>query len=454
MNYGGGNAQPNSQLSVDELLNYESIKKMISEQPTSQLNLSNQSIDMESDMESVSNYASESSVSGDDENATPSQKHHIDKIREKFKRKRDNLQKQLHELKSAYEQVQIQNKVLSDEIRDLKYIVQASLNRPNISKDRTEDSLMENLHIQETNRKRIRHNSPTEQHNKQEAYHFNFPQMKQFSTGNFEKIVNRPRPQNAIESIQPKVTQPKTQLNSLGSALNVASSLTQGVNKGNHITNNNASSSSAQSKTPSNSMGSALNVASSSTQRANNNNRNINNGASSSSSAAQSPKKKAKTPPIIAYEIDQKSQASVIQKTLGHKNFQIEMMNKTCSAIRCSNKEDHKKVVDLLKNSENPIDFHTFTQSEDKKKNIILRKLPPGYNEAEITEAIEELNLQIQVHKVSQYQTDRSSRRGKILPMWLIQLNPGSDAAALLATKGLMNIIVKFEPRKHTDEAL
>lgn len=79
-----------------------------------------------------------------------------------------------------------------------------------------------------------------------------------------------------------------------------------------------------------------------------------------------------------------------------------------------------------------------------------MKNLSPTYDAVDIKEALEGLKLQISIHSVTPYVTDTSARQKKNLRIWLIQLNPGSDAQALLKTRCILNQIVKFEVKKQS----
>lgn len=154
-----------------------------------------------------------------------------------------------------------------------------------------------------------------------------------------------------------------------------------------------------------------------------------------------------RVPPIVTYGLNHKEKAEELTKVLGHNNFSMETVNNTCSVIRCNSLQTHKQILSELKDK---VDHHTFTPNEERNISIVMKNLSPTYDAADIKEALEGLKLEIMLHSVTPYVTDTSVRQKKKLRIWLIQLNPGSDAKALLKTRGILNQIVKFEMKKQS----
>lgn len=159
------------------------------------------------------------------------------------------------------------------------------------------------------------------------------------------------------------------------------------------------------------------------------------------------PAKKKKPPPIIIYNVDHKKTLKICDDTIGTNKTTLRKMNSNCTKIITETVGDYKSVVKVLKESADA-QFYSFTPKEERKINIILRNICESYNEEEIKNAIEDLDLPIVINNIIPYVTERSKRLNRNLNLWLIQLEPGSDASKLISTRRLLNQVVAFE-RKH-----
>lgn len=156
--------------------------------------------------------------------------------------------------------------------------------------------------------------------------------------------------------------------------------------------------------------------------------------------------KSKKPPPIVTYKLDHKDATCVFEQQLGHKKFFLKKLNKNCTHIITEKIEDYQHLRKLLQQSD--IEFHTYTPKEERKSNIVLRNIDSSYAAEDITCGVNDLEIDVKIHKVSKFSTERSTRQNVDLNLWLIQLEPNSNEKELLATKFLLNQRVSFERMK------
>lgn len=113
-----------------------------------------------------------------------------------------------------------------------------------------------------------------------------------------------------------------------------------------------------------------------------------------------------RVPSIVTYGMNNKEKTEQLTKVLGHSNFQMETVNKTCTLIRCNTVHTQQLVLNELKNK---VNHHT--PHEERKLSVVLRNLSPTYDATDIKDALEGLKLHISVHNVSPYVTDTSARQ-------------------------------------------
>lgn len=334
----------------------------------------------------------------------------------------ETVQQQLETALAAIERLTNENRILQDEIHGFNVVYEASLN---VSKlDQGDDHLTTmDCDIQSANRKRMRHHSPpTEiiqqqqqqtaqqqpetsplqlQHQqfsandeiflRQQQMRQNHQTSSQQTNSSFDKIVNRLRPQSVT---------PNQAIQTMGSATNVANTPTH-------------SSSSTKPKT---------------------------------TNSTTNPTIGANPPPLVAFELNHKHCTETFPTILGHNNFTINKVSAKCSHIQLDTLSDYHKVMELLKKEE--ACFHTFTPKEERKTSVILRNLCASFDCEDILRALEELNLNVNIHSVTPFRTEYSQRKGQNLGLWHVLLQPDSDVIALLKTTRLLHQTVRFERRK------
>lgn len=155
-------------------------------------------------------------------------------------------------------------------------------------------------------------------------------------------------------------------------------------------------------------------------------------------------------PPIVAYDLDTKKGSQEFAKILGHTDFDINIKNSRCSQIKTRNRKDYDLIVSAVANMN--IEHHRYTPYEDRVINVVLRGVCTTFDVNDISDGIDNLNLDITLHNVQKYETEKSMRDGVDLRMWLIQLKAGSNVSELLRQKRfLCHNNVTFERRKQND---
>lgn len=401
---------------------------------------------------------SNSRVNDNDDNNKSSDKSAKDKRKSK-KNRNQKLETTLEQLQialAAIQQLTIENRSLQDEIRGYKTVLEASMNNNNESNQDIEATAMDFEEV--LSRKRQRQHSPLNEVNQELQRHqvaqndeifrkqqelrqnlgpsqtvacssvqtvqrtnpfqhrtpmnFNvnhsFPELKQVKNS-FDQLVNRPRPQPVTnQNMQP-----------MGSATNAANTPTH------KVVNSNDNGKSKQ--TPTTTTNSTTN------------------------SALPLPTIKNRKPPfIVAFDINTRKLYGELAHILGHTDFIINNKTPRRSHIQARNRKDYDDIVKKI--AEMQIEHHRFTPYEDRIINIILRNMCPTFELVDIEQGIEDLQLDIQVHQIQRYETEKSKREFRKLNMWLVQLKPGSNVSELLRiTRFLCQTNVLFERRQSND---
>lgn len=152
--------------------------------------------------------------------------------------------------------------------------------------------------------------------------------------------------------------------------------------------------------------------------------------------------KKENPPDIVVYKAELKSLSQKMIKEL-KSNYAFKRINKNVTHVKTFSNEDYKKTQEILKENEN--NFFNFTLKEEKPFNVILKKLDISYDENDISHAIRELNLNINIIKITKYQTTKSKAENRDLGVWLIQLHPSSDIEKFMSLKYILHQRIQLE---------
>lgn len=148
--------------------------------------------------------------------------------------------------------------------------------------------------------------------------------------------------------------------------------------------------------------------------------------------AANSRKIKNKPPILVCYNADQKDLTSNLISILGHKNFSLNNVNKNVTHVNTSTVDDYNKTKNFLKTK--LINFYTFTVDELKPYSIIIKKLSQVYDESEVLNYLNDLELDFKIVKLK-----------KLNYNWLIQLTKDSNLVEFKNIKYILNCKIQFE---------
>lgn len=251
---------------------------------------------------------------------------------------------------------------------------------------------------------------------------------------------------NAFRSVQPNTVGPKTTTNNHYASLSIDDIEimdTQSNDNHTHTSSttkyNLTSATSISAKRPSPSSPVPHNA-----KRPNNTKEATNNTkpTSTNSPRAPLPTKSAnkKPPPIVVSDLNLKAASAVLTAEIGKDNFSFRGMSGVNTHIITKSLGDFKKVKTLLQDSN--AQHHSYTPKDEQHINIVLRHLHSSFEEADITQAITELNLSLGIEKVMRLPTKSTNT------LWLIQLKAGSDAKQLLDQHFLLHQRVVFERKR------
>lgn len=136
-------------------------------------------------------------------------------------------------------------------------------------------------------------------------------------------------------------------------------------------------------------------------------------------------------PPIGCYNLDTKAAYKQLE-LLGHTNFELDGSHGDSTRKR----DDYDIVVAAAEESQ--LDHHCYTPHEERITNILLFRMCPSYSAEDIISGINELELDINVHNFTKFESEKSQKEHPSRTIWLIQLSPGSDVTALFKTKKLL----------------
>lgn len=151
--------------------------------------------------------------------------------------------------------------------------------------------------------------------------------------------------------------------------------------------------------------------------------------------------KQHKPPPIVVSNLDCKEMSKHLSQKIGPDAFQYRRLNANTTHIQTKKLADFKSVQELLQQAKAP--HHTFTPKEEQNANLVLRHLDVSYEEADITSAINEMGLDIELLKVMRLPS-------KFNNLWIIQLKAGSDVKQLLSQRYMLHQNIVFERKKQS----
>ncbi|XP_076284796.1 uncharacterized protein LOC143211236 [Lasioglossum baleicum] len=151
-------------------------------------------------------------------------------------------------------------------------------------------------------------------------------------------------------------------------------------------------------------------------------------------------------PPINILHQDPKDSIKLLQET-GNPKFHIKRINNTKHIVQMEDISDFDKVKNIL-NSTNT-EFYTYTPKWLKHQNFLVKGLPPSFENTEILTELEKTsNNKIKFIKVSNFTTPIAQRENRILPIFLVQIEAGSDLAELKNVRYIFHHSIKWEKLK------
>lgn len=153
--------------------------------------------------------------------------------------------------------------------------------------------------------------------------------------------------------------------------------------------------------------------------------------------------KSNKIPPIIIYDLNIKSFRSIIKEFIPLDNFLIKSNNGNVSHIFAKDFTSHSKIKEVLKEYDKQ--FFSHTPGFLKCKNVVLKNLDNTFEEEDIREALNNLNISdckiVDVFKIK----TRASETNNSLNLWLISLSNDSNLKSLYNIRFLLNTRISFE---------
>lgn len=153
---------------------------------------------------------------------------------------------------------------------------------------------------------------------------------------------------------------------------------------------------------------------------------------------------KKKSPEIIVYNINNKKQTlDRLKVVLGHDRVMFRAINKDKTAIITEINADRKKVLEFLDN--NYSRYFTYTPSDEKPRNYLLKYIDSSFDETDIRNDILLLNKDIKILKLKVFQTTKPLIGKQI---WLLQTENSENVKTLVGTHKLCASIVQIEKLK------
>lgn len=154
--------------------------------------------------------------------------------------------------------------------------------------------------------------------------------------------------------------------------------------------------------------------------------------------------KEYKPPPIHIELQDPKDTAKLLVEELGLSKFHIKRINSNKHLLQLDTENNFTKSKELLKKA--GMSFYSYTPKENKLPTYVLKGLHNTYTEEEIFKELKSLQLDdITFCNVTRLSTKRSKEGNFLLPIYIIQLTPGSNTSKLKQIQYINYQIVKWE---------
>lgn len=150
---------------------------------------------------------------------------------------------------------------------------------------------------------------------------------------------------------------------------------------------------------------------------------------------------KKKSPEIIVYNIvNKKETLAHLQSLLGHDRILLRYINKDKTAILTENKADRTQVLEFLSN--NKTRYFTFTPSDEKPLNFLIKYVDESFSENDIKGDLLLINKEIGIRKLKVFNTNKPLVGKNI---WLLTTENDEKAKLLVGTQKLCSTIVKID---------
>lgn len=150
-------------------------------------------------------------------------------------------------------------------------------------------------------------------------------------------------------------------------------------------------------------------------------------------------------PPIVVFNIDNKSLIEALNVLIHEKQYKIKIINSNRTHIFTSCIVDYKKVLEFLKHK-NANNF-SFTPKESKPINYIVKGIDLTFDNEDVKSSILEQCPKVNVLKISNLISQKSKERTNLR---IIQVTPDSDLKSLLSIKFLLHQLVKWSRLRTT----
>ncbi|CAL7937378.1 unnamed protein product [Xylocopa violacea] len=156
----------------------------------------------------------------------------------------------------------------------------------------------------------------------------------------------------------------------------------------------------------------------------------------------------SKPPPVIIYNTNCKNTITILQTQI--KDFYLKKINETKHIVYANNSDNYKKVIEILRNKK--IEFFTYTPKQTKRNTVLLKNLEGDFDAKVILDELQKIELEnVRFLPIKKFQTRKSMKEGRSLPIYIAQLIPDSKVEKLKNIKVLLHSLVSWEKLIKTD---
>jgi len=159
--------------------------------------------------------------------------------------------------------------------------------------------------------------------------------------------------------------------------------------------------------------------------------------------------KYSKMPPICVFNQNVKDTITLLKEKLQISEFYIKNTKNNRFTIQSFNLKNYLKIRDLLEKAKSK--FYSYTPKEIKSHLLVLRGLDKNENTDDIIEYIKDMNEHIEVNKIYQLTTPRSTRDNISLPIYIVQVKSEEIKKELKLIKYLNHQKIYWEDYEKKD---